>query len=121
MTRRKTHCKRGHEFTEENTRVSAAGRHCKTCDAERSARIYADRKKLGQYTRKLKVDAYIPIHKRSLEEKLADPEYGPLLRILMEERAAHEQRKDERGASMPKTRRRPRTRMGNVWVGDLSL
>jgi hypothetical protein len=28
---RQTHCKRGHEFTEENTRRNAKGRACKTC------------------------------------------------------------------------------------------
>lgn len=29
-----THCKRGHEFTEENTRIAANGtRHCKACSA----------------------------------------------------------------------------------------
>lgn len=28
---RKTHCLRGHEFTEVNTYVTSAGRHCKTC------------------------------------------------------------------------------------------
>lgn len=26
-----THCPRGHEYTEENTRVSNGSRHCKTC------------------------------------------------------------------------------------------
>lgn len=28
---KKTHCKRGHEFTENNTYVDNYGRHCKTC------------------------------------------------------------------------------------------
>lgn len=28
---RKTHCKRGHEFTAENTLLVAAGRQCRTC------------------------------------------------------------------------------------------
>jgi len=30
----KTHCKRGHEFTVENTRVQPKGRACKQCDKE---------------------------------------------------------------------------------------
>ena len=33
----KTHCKHGHEFTEENTYVSKAGkRQCKTCSVDRT-------------------------------------------------------------------------------------
>lgn len=32
---RKTHCKRGHPFDEENTRRDAKGRHCRTCEATR--------------------------------------------------------------------------------------
>lgn len=36
---RKTHCKRGHEFTEENTYLSAKGRECRICRRE------ADRKR----------------------------------------------------------------------------
>lgn len=31
---RKTECKRGHEFTEENTYVTKVGRNCKTCKLE---------------------------------------------------------------------------------------
>lgn len=33
--RDKTHCPRGHEYTEENTYHSAKGRHCRTCKRER--------------------------------------------------------------------------------------
>lgn len=29
---RKTHCKRGHPFDEQNTRIIDAGRRCRTCD-----------------------------------------------------------------------------------------
>lgn len=29
---RKTHCRRGHEFTPENTRIRANGRNCRACD-----------------------------------------------------------------------------------------
>lgn len=40
---RKTHCKRGHEFTAENTRInkSDGGRHCRACkrERERHARV----------------------------------------------------------------------------------
>lgn len=32
---RKTHCKRGHEFTTENTRMRPNGRSCKQCDRYR--------------------------------------------------------------------------------------
>lgn len=32
---RKTHCKNGHEFTEENTRVRSGRRSCRTCDRNR--------------------------------------------------------------------------------------
>lgn len=35
---RKTHCKRGHEFTDENTRHDGRGRQCRTCDAIRLSR-----------------------------------------------------------------------------------
>lgn len=34
-TRRRTHCRRGHEFTPENTRVRPLGRECLTCRRER--------------------------------------------------------------------------------------
>lgn len=30
--KRKTHCKRGHEFTNENTRLTSKGRACRACD-----------------------------------------------------------------------------------------
>lgn len=42
----KTHCKWGHEFTEENTRVAADGtRHCRPCDRQRHAKRYKMEKK----------------------------------------------------------------------------
>lgn len=34
--REKTHCKRGHEFTPENTKVSNGRRHCRACRRLRS-------------------------------------------------------------------------------------
>lgn len=37
---RKTHCKRGHEFTPENTRIVPNGRHCKQCHREAMRRRY---------------------------------------------------------------------------------
>lgn len=41
----KTHCKRGHEFTAENTRTSAnENRHCKTCTSDRDRVAPEDRK-----------------------------------------------------------------------------
>lgn len=40
----KTHCKYGHEFTEENTRTNARGyRRCRVCDRERAAQVRAKR------------------------------------------------------------------------------
>lgn len=42
---RKTHCKRGHEFTPENTRIASDGRVCRTCARVFSARGNARRKK----------------------------------------------------------------------------
>jgi hypothetical protein len=40
---RQTHCKRGHEFTAENTRVSARGsRTCITCKAQARHRRYVE-------------------------------------------------------------------------------
>jgi hypothetical protein len=33
--RAKTHCPRGHEYTEENTRVRRGRRECRTCDRQR--------------------------------------------------------------------------------------
>lgn len=38
LNARKTKCKRGHEFTESNTRRYRTGRYCRTCDNARSAR-----------------------------------------------------------------------------------
>jgi hypothetical protein len=40
----KTHCIRGHEFTEENTLVSLKGRHCRKCNL---LRVWKHRGKLG--------------------------------------------------------------------------
>lgn len=42
---RKTHCKRGHEFTPENTVVKAKGRECKECQPIHW-KAYRDRKRL---------------------------------------------------------------------------
>lgn len=42
-----THCKHGHEFTPENTRVQGGSRHCRTCDRRRRAE-YLARKKEAQ-------------------------------------------------------------------------
>lgn len=36
---RKTHCKRGHEFTPENTYRTKAGRACRTCETAKSQRL----------------------------------------------------------------------------------
>ena len=41
---KKTHCKHGHEFTEENTRITALGyRLCRACDREWHRRNYEHR------------------------------------------------------------------------------
>jgi len=40
--REMTHCKRGHEFTDENTRAYRGHRHCRACARER---YHRDRKK----------------------------------------------------------------------------
>jgi hypothetical protein len=37
---RKTHCKRGHEFTAENTRLNGGSRVCRTCTREWAQRRY---------------------------------------------------------------------------------
>lgn len=43
-----THCKHGHEFTIENTRIgSAGGRHCRTCDDTARA-IRTERRRLAR-------------------------------------------------------------------------
>lgn len=39
----KSHCSRGHEFTEENTRIYRERRHCRECNRARDRRIYAER------------------------------------------------------------------------------
>lgn len=46
---RKTHCKSGHEFTPENTRISSRGgeRVCRTCNREANQRYYAKRAAKG--------------------------------------------------------------------------
>lgn len=36
----KTHCRRGHEYTDENTRWFRGTRYCKTCHAENTLRYY---------------------------------------------------------------------------------
>lgn len=41
---RKTHCKRGHEFNEENTGREKKGRYCKKCMRDRNAAYAAERK-----------------------------------------------------------------------------
>lgn len=47
--RRKTHCKRGHEFTPENIIVAGTGRRCRACrkqkESEYNARAYRARKR----------------------------------------------------------------------------
>lgn len=39
-----THCKRGHEFTPENTYMTTKGRHCKECQRQHTRRYRAARK-----------------------------------------------------------------------------
>ena len=59
INKRKTHCKRGHEFNEENTiiRLSDGGRNCKICIKYTQALKYQERTKdkvKRKYTRKCK-------------------------------------------------------------------
>ena len=50
VNRNKTHCKREHEYTEENTHIRSTGfRQCRTC-ALISKRKYNQRKKLEKFT-----------------------------------------------------------------------
>jgi hypothetical protein len=52
----KTHCKRGHEFTKENTRENKDGsRTCKTCQVERDFQSYLKRhgKELEEINRRI--------------------------------------------------------------------
>lgn len=44
MRHARTHCKRGHEYTEENTYTAATGRGCKTCRRMKAAEIYQNKK-----------------------------------------------------------------------------
>jgi hypothetical protein len=39
--RAQTHCKRGHKFTERNTRISGGRRYCRACARARSRACYA--------------------------------------------------------------------------------
>lgn len=42
---KKTHCKRGHEFNQENTLLTKSGkRRCRVCDRETSRRYYYERR-----------------------------------------------------------------------------
>ena len=47
INKRKTHCKRGHEFTLENTRLVKGGRSCKICERNKLARQRAEGKRSG--------------------------------------------------------------------------
>ena len=50
----KTHCKRGHEFTKENTRICKSGsRHCRACDRLRVKNNY-DAEKLRRMASELR-------------------------------------------------------------------
>lgn len=40
----KTHCKRGHEFTIENTRITSDGRSCRTCEKEYKRKWFQENK-----------------------------------------------------------------------------
>lgn len=44
----KTHCKHGHEFTEENTRLTAKGRDCRACNRDR---YWRNRERLNKQKR----------------------------------------------------------------------
>ncbi len=52
----KTHCKRGHEYSAENTRVYHRARHCRLCD---KLRVYKDGKKLKLSDIDKKKTAYV--------------------------------------------------------------
>lgn len=43
--RLRTHCGRGHEFTDENTRIYRGERYCRTCGRERMREIRSQRSK----------------------------------------------------------------------------
>lgn len=43
----KTHCRREHEYTPENTRIYQGRRYCKACHAENTLRYYHDRKEVA--------------------------------------------------------------------------
>lgn len=44
-----THCKRGHEFTEENTRMTTAGaRRCRACTRDYFRRVRAESRTVGK-------------------------------------------------------------------------
>jgi len=49
---RKTHCKRGHEFTLENTYYDKIGRHCKNCHIETTRRWWANRSETQRNAKK---------------------------------------------------------------------
>lgn len=50
-----THCKRGHEFTPENTRIRKAGeRSCKACCRERANRYYHEGRKSEPFAQKIR-------------------------------------------------------------------
>jgi HNH endonuclease len=47
--RSKTHCKRGHEFTPENTGRQRHGRYCRTCNNDRNRAQYDAAKRRARY------------------------------------------------------------------------
>src|ERR1043165_2474292 len=55
MNGRKTHCKRGHEFTVENSYPVNGGKGCKTCKVVQDRLNYVARRKEGTYIKKSKL------------------------------------------------------------------
>lgn len=75
--RRLTHCKNGHEFTEENTRISSEGRRmCKACAVARYPAVNAKQRKKYAEDAKTKRRVLIDFNGEKLSSRQIDEKLG---------------------------------------------
>ena len=79
----KTHCKRGHDFTPENTYVKARSRECRKCYRERNRQWWAENRKKPQPDRdpETTVTQFVEEHGRLPKQGNPTPERALYLRF----------------------------------------